>query len=72
MDVFFFYSEGVRHLDDPYSRVKQASEYLKSQGVPRNIRKQVLESFDVRIFSMSVADDSTFGLRFYDNINANA
>jgi hypothetical protein len=38
---------------------------LKSQGVPRQFRKQILESFDVRTIKMETAGDSTFGIRFY-------
>jgi Pre-toxin TG len=60
------------NIHDPYAGVKQASEYLKSQGVPRKYRKQVLESFDVRTISVEVADENTYGLRFYDDINAYA
>ena len=51
--------------------VKEASEYLKEQGVPREYRKQILESFDVRTIGMQTAGDSTYGLRFYGG-NANA
>ena len=56
---------------DPYLGVKQASEYLKGQGVGRKYRKQILESFDVRTINIKIADDSTYGLRFYGG-NANA
>jgi hypothetical protein len=62
----------MKNFNDPYAGVKQASEYLKSQGVPRKYRKQVLESFDVRTISVEVADENTYGLRFYDDINAYA
>lgn len=57
---------------DTYVGVKDASEYLKSQGVPRKFRKQILESFDVRTIEMKVAGDNTYGLRFYDGVNAQA
>jgi len=50
---------------DPYDGVKQASKYLQSQGVPRQYRKQILESFDVRTIGLETARDSTYGLRFY-------
>lgn len=40
--------------------------------MPRQYRKQILESFDVRTISVEVADDATYGLRFYDGVNANA
>ena len=51
--------------------VKQASEYLQSQGVPRAYRKQILESFDVETIKLQTAGESTYGLRFYGG-NANA
>jgi len=58
---------------DPYSGVKEASDYLKSQGVPRQYRKQILESFDVRTIKMDVAGPNTYGLRFHDfGVNAQA
>ncbi|SCP99894.1 hypothetical protein, partial [Anaerobium acetethylicum] len=50
---------------DVYAGVKEASEYLKSQNVPREYRKQILESFDVRTIKMETAGDSTYGIRFY-------
>jgi hypothetical protein len=34
--------------EETYAGVREASQYLKDTGVPRAIRKQVLESFDVR------------------------
>lgn len=54
-----------------YDGVKQASEYLQSQGVPRAYRKQILESFDVETIKLQTAGESTYGLRFYGG-NANA
>ncbi|MDD2401769.1 MAG: hypothetical protein PHD60_06140 [Clostridia bacterium] len=56
---------GINQLE-PYIGVKQASEYLKSQGVPRKVRKTVLESFDRRTIYMDQAGEDTFGVRFYD------
>ena len=53
-----------------YDGVKQASEYLQSQGVPRVYRKQILESFNVETIKLQTAGDSTYGLRFYGG-NAN-
>ncbi len=54
----------------PYKGVKEASEYLKSQNVPRTFRKQIIESFDIKTIKMDTAGNSTFGIRFYDGINA--
>ena len=51
--------------DDIYAGVKEASAYLKQQGVPRKYRKQILESFDVRTIKLQTAGESTYGLRFF-------
>lgn len=64
-------AKGRGNLHDPYIGVKQASEYLKSQGVPRQFRKTTLESFEVGTIKLDVAGSNTYGLRFYDDINAN-
>lgn len=50
---------------DVYGGVRYASEYLKQQKVPRKYRKQILESFDICTIKLKIADDSTYGLRFY-------
>lgn len=57
--------------DNVYDGVKQASKYLKEQGVPRQYRKQILESFNVRTIKLEKAGENTYGLRFYGG-NANA
>ena len=54
----------------PYEGVRKASSYLQEAGVPRNIRKQVLESFDRRAMQVRTAGDSEFGIRYFDNVNA--
>ncbi|WP_332651816.1 hypothetical protein [Lysinibacillus sp. 54212] len=64
--------KGTGNLNDPYIGVKQASEYLKSQGVPRQFRKTTLESFEIGTIRLDVAGSNTYGLRFYDDINASA
>ena len=58
-------SEGSRELIHSYDGVKQASEYLQEQGVPRVYRKRILESFDVETIKLQTAGESTYGLRFY-------
>ncbi|MEK4083774.1 ribonuclease YeeF family protein [Psychrobacillus sp. FSL K6-1415] len=65
-------AKGTEKLNDPYNGVKQASEYLQSQGVPRQFRKTTLESFDIGTIKLEVAGSNTYGLRFYDDINATA
>lgn len=61
---------GINQLE-PYAGVKQASEYLKSQGVSRDVRKRILESFYRRTIYMDEAGKNTFGIRYHDfGINA--
>ncbi|MGO0094310.1 hypothetical protein [Streptococcus suis] len=55
---------------NPYTGVREASQYLQEQGVPREYRKQILESFEIRTINVNQADSNTFGLRFYGG-NAN-
>ena len=55
-----------------FDGVRNASNYLKEAGVPRLYRKQILQSFDIGTISLNRAGNSTFGLRFYDGINASA
>jgi RHS repeat-associated protein len=55
-----------------YQGVRDASEHLKAQGVPRRVRKQVLESFDRRTISVESAGANQYGLRYYDGTNAQA
>lgn len=50
---------------DIYSGIKNASKYLKSQNVPRKYRKQILQSFDIHTIKIKIADDHTYGIRFY-------
>jgi hypothetical protein len=54
----------------PYAGVRTASKFLIGQGVPRALRLQVLQSFEIETISLKAADDNTFGLRFFDNNNA--
>ena len=62
---------GSGYSDNVYDGVRQASKYLKEQGVPRQYRKQILESFDVRTIKLEKAGENTYGLRFYGG-NADA
>ena len=50
---------------DVFAGVREASLFLREQGVPRSIRKEVLESFDVATIRVEKASSRTFGLRFY-------
>jgi hypothetical protein len=63
-------SVAANALPEAFSGVRQASKFLRDNGVPRSIRKQVLESFDRQSMRLRVAGDSEFGLRYFDDINA--
>jgi RHS repeat-associated protein len=52
-------------VPDAYAGVRQASQYLRDQGVPRSIRKEVLDSFEPGTIRVETAGSSTHGLRFY-------
>ncbi|ROH96694.1 hypothetical protein [Chryseobacterium daecheongense] len=53
---------------EAYAGVREASVYLQQAGVPRDYRKQILESFEIETISLRTADNSTYGLRFYGGI----
>ncbi|MBQ4069208.1 MAG: hypothetical protein IJC76_08155 [Lachnospiraceae bacterium] len=63
-------SKGGSSLDsstikyDPYTGVKKASQYLIEQGVPREYRKKILESFNIETIKLEKAGDSTYGFLF--------
>ncbi len=61
-----------RCSSDAYKGVKDASAYLKKQGVPRKFRKQILESFEIHSLRVRKATDSEYGLRYFDGVNAKA
>ena len=48
-----------------YDGIRSASKYLQEQGVPRAYRKQILHSFEIETISLKIADNATFGIRFY-------
>jgi hypothetical protein len=54
----------------PYAGVRAASEFLIQQGVPRAARVQIINSFEIETLTLKTAGSSTFGLRFFDNVNA--
>jgi len=55
---------------EPYEGVREASAIMRREGVPRKIRKQVLESFDRRAMAVRPARPGEYGLRFYDDVVA--
>jgi RHS repeat-associated protein len=50
-----------------FAGVREASALLKEAGVPRQYRKEILESFDRATISVNQAGTSTFGIRFYSS-----
>jgi len=46
--------------------VKEASAYLKSMGVDRAKRVQILQSFNISSLSVEKAGNNLYGLRFHD------
>ncbi|WP_324292614.1 RHS repeat-associated core domain-containing protein, partial [Xenorhabdus khoisanae] len=54
----------------PYQGVRDASAYLKSQNVPRDFRKQTIQSFDIETIKVRPATSNEYGLRYFDNVNA--
>ena len=63
-------SVGRASDDVIYSGVRKASEYLQEIGVPRGSRKRILESFEIPSISVRKAGNSEYGMRYFDNINA--
>lgn len=51
-------------LDD-FAGVREASRYLQEAGVPRSVRKEVLESFERGTIRVQTAGADTYGLRFF-------
>lgn len=62
----------VHNCGGPYEGVREASEMLREAGVPRQFRKQIIDSFEAGTIKVETAGNSTFGMRFYDGINADA
>lgn len=56
----------------PYEGVREASKFLKSQGVIRRFRKPVIESFEIETITLQQADFETYGLRFYGDMAKDA
>ncbi|MDI9764954.1 hypothetical protein QM327_00075 [Pantoea dispersa] len=51
---------------DPYRGAKDASAYLRSMGVNKAQRKQVIDSFDLDTLSVQKAGNNQFRTRFHD------
>lgn len=55
---------------NPYTGIRQASQYLRDMNVPREQRVQWLQSFDARTMQVRTAGAGEYGIRFFDNVNA--
>ncbi len=53
-----------------YKGVKEASALLKSNNVPREYRKQIIESFEIDTIQIRKAGNNEYGLRYFDNFDA--
>ena len=67
MDLQFFAKESGCPFEGGgvYDGVREASKYLKELGLPHDIRKDILESFDIRTIKVDIAGSESYGLRFY-------
>ncbi|OAB78729.1 RHS repeat-associated core domain-containing protein [Cochleicola gelatinilyticus] len=52
---------------DSYNGIKEASQILKDRGLPRNVRKSILEPFNKQSIKVRKAGADEFGIRFHDN-----
>ena len=59
-----------RNADEVFAGVRQASAHLRTEGVPRSARKQILESFDVETIRVRTAGTEEYGVRYYDRVSA--
>lgn len=57
---------------DRFAGVREASEFLQAQGVPRKYRVQTLQSFEIDTIQVRVAGEAEFGTRYFDNVEATA
>ncbi|TDB41616.1 RHS repeat domain-containing protein, partial [Photorhabdus khanii] len=51
---------------DPYKGVQDTSAYLRSMGMSRVQRKQVIDSFELSGMSVQKAGNNLYGIRFHD------
>jgi hypothetical protein len=58
--------------DVMYAGVRKASKFLQDIGVPRDVRKQAIEAFDILSIKLRRVGDFEYGIRYYDNITSKA
>jgi hypothetical protein len=57
----------ARGIPDPYTGIRQASQYLQEMGVSRADRVRYLQSFEPQNMVVRQAGQSEFGLRFFSD-----
>lgn len=50
---------------DSFAGVREASQYMRDAGVPRSVRKEVVDSFERGTISVQKAGTDTYGLRYF-------
>jgi len=55
---------------DPYAGLRAVSRYLRDQGVPRDLRKDIIDTFVKETIRMRQAAANEYGFRYYDDIRA--
>jgi RHS repeat-associated protein len=55
---------------DPCQGVRDASAFLRAQGVPRDIRREVLQTFEQGTIRVRIAGPAEYRIRYYDGVNA--
>ena len=55
-----------------YTTPKEIAQFLKQQGLNKELRREVLESFEYKSSRLKQAGENEFGTRYYDDIHAYA
>ena len=63
-------TKGVKNFVGNYDGIREVSSYLKKERLSREQRLAVLSTFDKGTIYLDYANNNTYGLRFYDGINA--
>ncbi len=67
IDLTILGSSAAKNLPNPYAGIQDASAFLKSQGVSRADRVQILQSFNPQNITVRQAGSSEFGLRYFSD-----
>ena len=58
-------SENVKNVAMFSDRVECVTKYLKKIGLPSEVRREIIESFDISTMSLETIGENAFGIRFY-------